>query len=246
MSERKTALLPGRPRPENQAAELSFWTLHLSHWDLHLPAYMRALPFDSIDYGRTEILDVGSGPISIFENIAPPSARVIGYDSLADDYNRLSAEKRFPIVGRLPAERFGLISAFNCLDHTDRPDELLAALVPLLEPGGRVWIYVHIGRPFEPELHPQDFRFWHLISLMNRPFRLLRCGLVQDGVLFPYAWWCICSDRASARTFLEWPREAFWNVVCALQFACFHGIRAVVKALKIIGLRRILPEAYRF
>jgi SAM-dependent methyltransferase len=207
---------------------------------------MRALPFESIDYSRTVILDVGSGPISIFEKIAPPSARVIGYDSLADDYNRLITEKRFPIVSRLPAEPFGLITSFNCLDHMDRPDELLNALVPSLEPGGHVWIYVHIGRPWEPELHPQDFRFWNLISLMNRPFRLLRCGLVRDGLLFPYAWWGICRDRTSKRTFIERPREAFWNAVCAMHFASFHGIRAVVKTLKVIGLRRILPEAYRF
>ena len=246
MSAPEPALPPGSPRPENQAAELSFWESHLAHWNIHLPAYIRALPFDSIDYGRTAILDVGSGPISIFENIAPPSARVTGYDSLADEYNRLATEKRFPIVSRLPAERFGLISSFNCLDHMDRPDELLAALVPSLEPGGRVWIYVHIGRPFEPELHPQDFRFWHLIRLTNRPFRLLRCGLVQDGLLFPYAWWGVCRDRTSERTMLEWPREAFWNAVCAVHFSCFHGIRAVVKGLKMIGLRRILPEAYRF
>jgi len=40
--------------------------------------------------------------------------------------------------------------------------------------------------------------------------------------------------------------EAFWSAVCAVHFACFHGIRAAVKGLKIIGLRLILPEAYRF
>src|SRR5882757_7397636 len=147
MSVREQALPPGSPRPENQAAELSFWESHLSHWNIHLPAYIRALPFDSIDYARTTILDVGSGPISIFEKMAPQGARVTGYDTLADDYNRIATDKRFPIVGTLPAERFGLITSFNCLDHMDRPDELLATLAPLLERGGHLWIYVHIGRP---------------------------------------------------------------------------------------------------
>src|SRR4029079_3266460 len=132
-------------------------------------------------------------------------------------------------VGRLPAERFGLITSFNCLDHMDRPDELLAALVPSLEPGGRVWISVPIGRPYEPELHPQDFRFWHLVSLTNRPFRLLRCGLVREGLLFAYGRRGLCADRTGERTFVEWPRETFWNAVCAVHFAYFHGMRAAVK-----------------
>jgi SAM-dependent methyltransferase len=246
MSASARALPPGQPQPEHQAAELTFWQSHLAHWDLHLPSYLHALPFSEIDFARTAILDVGSGPISVFEKVAPPSARVTGYDSLADEYNRLARDKRFPIVGRLPAERFGLITSFNCLDHMDRPDELLAALAPALEPGGRLWIYCHIGRPYGADAHPQDFRFWHLVTLTNRPFQLLRCGLVREGRLFPYAWWGICRDRSGRRTLLDWPREAFWNTICAVQFAYFHGVRALVKGLKIIGLRRILPEELRF
>jgi SAM-dependent methyltransferase len=246
MSSPARTLPPGQPQPENQAAELEFWQSHVSHWDLHLPTYLRALPFSEVDFDRTAILDVGSGPISVFEKVAPPSARVVGYDSLADEYNRLAPEKRFPVVSQLPPGPFQLITSFNCLDHMDRPDELLAELSHVVEPGGRLWIYCHIGRPYGAEAHPQDFRFWHLVKLTNRSFRLMRCGLIREGLLFPYAWWGVCASREGGRTLSDWPREAFWNAVCAVYFARFHGIRALVKGLKLIGLRHLLPPEFRF
>ena len=108
----------------------------------------------------------------------------------------------------LPPDKFTLITLFNCLDHMDRPDELLAALAPNLAPDGRLWIYCHIGRPWGADAHPQDFRFWDLVTLTDTSFRLLQCGLIREGRLFPYAWWSICGSRTSAPTVFDWPRRA--------------------------------------
>ena len=93
-------LPPGQPQPDNQAVELEFWKEHLSHWDLHIEAYARALPLDAIDFAHTSILDVGSGPISVFEKMAPKGAIVVAYDSLAEDTPGLLPPRVFPCARR--------------------------------------------------------------------------------------------------------------------------------------------------
>ena len=77
-------------------------------------------------------------------------------------------------------------------------------------------------------------------------FQLRRCGLTREGPLFPYVWWGICSSRSRRPGVLDWPGRVFFVVSCGVQFARFHLVRAVIKAMKLVGLRRLLPPVLRF
>lgn len=204
-------------------------------------------PISELDFSSLKILDVGSGPISVFEAIAPKGAHVIPYDSLADEYNRLLPNKKFSIRKEIPGGPYDVVSNLNCLDHMDDPAEMLEMLKAHLAATGELWIYVNIDRPYEPELHPQDFRFWSLTALIHRHFAIVKCGLIREGRLFPYAWWGICRERrASALGASRSPWLALLILKCALEYGWFHGVRAAVKAVKLVGLRRWLPADLRF
>jgi hypothetical protein len=238
----------GRPTAQSQAGELQSavqWleSIESAGWPGD-PLYERLFNLSAVDYAHAQILDVGSGPISVFEPIAPPGAHVIAYDSLADEYTRVAPANRFKIQADLPDAQFTLITILNCLDHMLAPEELVAALRPRLAPQGEVWIYCNIGQPCDPILHPQNFGIRDLVSLTEGSFRIKRCGLVREGRLFPYGWWAVCGPaRASGKSSAAVAR---WTARCALTFAHFHGVRAAVKSVKLIGLRRLLPNELRF
>jgi SAM-dependent methyltransferase len=231
-------LPPGAPPADAQRGELKYWVDRgLQEWALHLPFYRRVFALDRIDYDSTAILDVGSGPISVFEALAPSSARLTPYDSLAEDYNRIAPSKKFPVTGTLPDRQFDLITMFNCLDHMADPAQLLEALESRLCPQtGRLWIYVHIDRPFSPVEHPQDFRFWDVIALVQRRYDLMASGLTREGDLYPYAWWGVAKSRE--RGVLRRTISTLgWNMSCAAAYARFHGRRGTRKALRVIGTK---------
>jgi hypothetical protein len=238
----------GRPTAESQAGELQSavrWleSIASTGWTGE-PLYERLFHLSAIDYAYARILDVGSGPISTFEPIAPPGADVTAYDSLAQEYNRVAPANRFKVQADLPNGQFSLITILNCLDHMLTPGELVAALRSRLAPQGEVWIFCNIGQPYDLVLHPQNFRIQDLASLAEDSFRIKRCGLVREGRLSPYAWWAVCGPaRASGKSSAA---VAYWTTRCALSFAHFHAVRAAVKALHLIGLRRLLPPELRF
>ena len=117
-----THLAPGAPPEDAQWGELKYWIDRgLQEWALHFPFYRRVFALEQINYDWIDVLDVGSWPISVFEALAPSSARVTPYDTLATDYNRIAPSKKFPVTGTLPDRQFDLITIFNCLDHMSTP-----------------------------------------------------------------------------------------------------------------------------
>ena len=184
----------------------------------------------------------------MFEGMAPASASVDPYDTLADEYNLLAPIKKFRVHAEIPRPRYSLITMFNVLDHMDAPEELLAHLAPRLGDNGGMWMYVHIGRPFSPEEHPQVYAqaspLSHVdrIAMVSRHFSIGRCGLTREGRLFPYAWWAICRARGALG---RWT-QPLHLARCSADFARFHGARALVKGMKLAGLRRLLPSELRF
>ncbi|MGE3400948.1 MAG: methyltransferase domain-containing protein [Vicinamibacterales bacterium] len=240
---------PGRPSSAAQDGEFE----SARHWvntayapdTERNPIYDRLFTPRAIDWAAARVLDVGAGPVSIFEDTAPAWARIVAYDTLASRYNRLLPDKKFPIVDRIPPGSFSLISVLNCLDHMDAPAELLETLVPRLAPGGTVWIYCNVDQPFDPTLHPQDFRFWDLVLLISRYFDMRRCGLVREGPLFPYGWWAVCGPRRRG-TVARAVVAAGFILACGIQYAAFYAARAVVKGIKLAGGRRLLPKPLRF
>jgi hypothetical protein len=246
---RVEAVQPGRPSVESQRGELesarSWVTRDYAPEAERNPIYDRLFHPEALDWTTTTVLDVGAGPISYFDRIVPAGADVVAYDTLADEYNPLIPDKKIPIVASIPPRPFKLVAILNCLDHMDAPGELLAHVAPHLDPSGRVWVYCNVGQPYDPALHPQNFSSRDLIDLVGTFFDVERCGLIREGRLFPYAWWAICRPRtrgAIGRAVSHTLHQA----VCAAQFARFHGVRAVIKGMKLIGLRRVLPKELQF
>jgi hypothetical protein len=238
----------GKPSRESQIAELVFWSKGgSSQWDLHLRYYETVFPIRTISYDQVHILDVGSGPISVWEKHAPSDAQITPYDTLADDYNRIAQNKKFLIHSEIPSGQYTLITLFNCLDHMDDPNELLCGLTRYLDRHGELWVYCHIDRPFSPEEHPQDFRFWQIIKLVHRHYEIKKCGLIREGRLFPYAWWGVCGPRV--HRVIQYS-ENIWTTLliiwCAVLYGRFHAQRAIIKLLKLVGLRRLLPKELQF
>ena len=244
--------LPGRPSHESQTGELEAarrWVAaEYKPEGERNPLYDRLFALEQVDWQRVNILDVGAGPVSIFEHIAPPGAAIVAYDSLAEEYNKLVPRKKFPITTTIPPAHYRLIAILNCLDHMDDPQELLAYVAPHLHEDGEVWIFCNVDQPYQPDLHPQKFHFWHLIDLTGRFFDIARCGLVREGRLFPYAWWAVCRppSTSAGRRLVEMLRRGAFNLKCGTQYGWFYGVRAVVKSVKILGLRRFLPRDLRF
>ena len=240
---------PGRPSDAAQDGEFE----SARHWVQTAyapeaernPIYDRLFAPAAIDWTSARVLDVGAGPVSVFEAPAPPGADVVAYDTLAPRYNALVPGKKFPIVDTIPPGSFSLISILNCLDHMDAPAELLELVAPRLAPGGTAWIYCNIDQPFDPTLHPQDFRFWDLVLLIGRFFDVQRCGLVREGPLFPYGWWAVCGPKRRGRLAAAAAAVRF-ILRCGVQYAGFYAARAVVKAIKLAGGRRLLPKPLQF
>lgn len=244
------ALLIGKPSARAQAGELESATLWISRVSCEglrfNPIYDRLFDLRELDYTRLRILDVGSGPLSVFETIAPAGADIVPYDTLAVEYNRIAPEKKFPVRATIPDGRYSLVTLLNCLDHMDEPEELLVEVARRLAADGRVLIYCNIDQPFDPILHPQDFKAWQLVLLIQHHLDIVACGLVREGRLFPYAWWGCCVARRQQPGWLRAVWSAIWIAKCAVTYARFHAVRAAVKAVKILGMRRLLPPELRF
>lgn len=235
----------GRPSPLAQAGELESareWirTAYDRNWS-GVSLYDELFPIQALDYSQTKVLDVGAGPISVFEPVAPEGAMVVPYDTLAREYNELLPDKKFAIRDSFPEGQFDVVAVLNCLDHMEEPEALLEAVHDKVDDRGRLWLSVHLGQPYEPELHPQNFDFWTLIAMTERHFRILDCGLTREGPLYPYVWWAICDKVERRRTGATYR----WNVKCAISYARFHAVRAFVKLIRTVGLRAFLSEPLR-
>ena len=224
--------LAGNPAETSQRGELDYWQHNSQSWNLKMQYYRQVFPFESIDYTR-EILDIGSGPRSVFEDVAPQHAKVIPSDTLADEYNLLVPDKRFRVIANIPDRRFGLITMFNMIDHMNKPDELLAQVAQHLEGRGELGLYVHLDRPFDANLHPQCFRFWEVAPLMQKFFTIKTCGLCNE---VPFVnvngFWCICTAKGKDRP------SAWWSAKIGILYSR-NFLRRALLAIK----RRLIQRS---
>ncbi len=234
---------PGETNSEAMKFELNYWEKYgVAQHDLHLPTYFSIFSFGRIDYAHESIMDVGSGPISVFEEIAPASASIMPFDILADEYNRLVPEKKFMIHNQVPEDRpFSLITVFNMLDHVDDPDDILEFLQPLLHEDGKIWLAVHLYRPHGVVGHPQKFTCRSIVSLLSKYFSIESGSIIREGVPLPYMWYGVLlpkEERGRSRLSLILRNYAL--------YFRFQLTRIIVKVLKVFGLRALLPQAWRF
>ncbi len=235
--------VPGKTNAQRMAHELSYWENGgAAVYDLHLDTYLSCFPMDMIDYAAEGIMDVGSGALSVFEKIAPDDAAVTPFDVLADEYNRLSPQKKFKIQNSISTDsRFTLITLFNMLDHVDDPDDLLLFIREHLEETGRVWLAVHLYRPHGIEGHPQKFTCRTIVSLLSRYFSIESSRLIREGVPIPYMWCGVLRAKANKGRF-----PLIVVIRNYLAYSRMQSVRIIVKLMKTFGLRRLLPKAWQF
>jgi SAM-dependent methyltransferase len=188
--------------PEIFAEELAFWDRELSlqgdyaegvRWRLdpermHLnypPEMLSYLGMLRNDFAeKIEVLDVGSGPLSMLAL----GARQGNYgltcvDPLADEYMALLGkyghEPPWPLVrcrgeeltGNFPDSSFHLVWSSNALDHTQNPREVMRNVSKLLKPDGlaiiQVWECEGSAQNWSG-LHQHDFKLSENGALLSR------------------------------------------------------------------------------
>lgn len=105
-------------------------------------------------------LDMGCGPISVFEW---SDKKCIGIDPLWDEYNKLlritPRQEHFNQDGeKLPFEdeKFDWIFCYNVIDHTPEPNNMVDEMYRLLKPNGTVYLQVN----FDDELSAPHYKLW--------------------------------------------------------------------------------------
>ena len=144
-----------------------------------LPAYVTELiPQPG---ARVEILDVGSGPMTILgDHWRGRDVRITAIDANAAEYDRLLAKhgitppcrKKFGYAEDLgsivPVSSFDLVHARNCIDHSKDPLRAIEHMVRAVKPGCCVFLnhYISEGRrnqyagPHQGNLFPLGGRFF--------------------------------------------------------------------------------------
>ncbi len=234
---------PGKTNEQAKRFELGYWeTIGVAEHELHLPTYQQGFPLEQISYESETVLDVGSGAISIFENVAPADAKVTPFDILAGEYNQIAPEKKFPIRDVLsPRATFSLVTVFNMLDHVDDADDILQFIAANLAEGGRVWLAVHLYRPHGEEGHPQKFTCKSIVDLLDKYFSIESVSIIREGVPLPYMWCGILSHKGKTPGIK-------WRAIIKgfIWYYAFQIPRIYAKAMKMIGLRSVLPQRWKF
>lgn len=235
---------PGKTTSDHLKFELNYWERFGGdkRFDLHLPAYENIFPMDELDYGKEAILDVGSGAMSVFEKIAPKDADIIPFDILADDYNRIAPDKKFQIQNNIPGQSsFSLITLFNMLDHVDDPEDLLGFVASHIRNDGRIWIAVHIGQPHGALGHPQNFSCRSVSRLVTKFFSIQSCGVIREGIPIPYLWFAVLKPKN-----MPGQNRFMGELLVSIKYYRLQAVRILIKALKLIGLRRMVPKDWQF
>ena len=216
----------------------------MAKFDLHLRGYMKCFPLAGLNFDHETILDIGSGAISVLEKLATENSNVTPYDLLAEEYNRIAPDKKFQIQDHVPEEaRFSLITLFNMIDHVVEPADVLDFAVKHLDKSGRLWLAVHLYQPHGKKGHPQNFSCRSVVDLISTRFRIERCGVIRESVPNPYLWYgeLKTSTKPQSHWTLGWFK--FKTGAHCFQFQLTRGL---VKIIKIVGMRSLLPVAWQF
>lgn len=238
--------IPGGYDEKTSKFELDYWENYggTDIFDLHLSTYSSYFPILKLDFGRERILDIGSGAVSVFEKYAPDHAKIVAYDLLADDYNRIAPDKKFTIQDQIPEEEtFSLITLFNMIDHVINPAEILEFANQHLEDNGRLWLAVHLYQPHGPIGHPQNFSCSSIVDLISIHFRIRKCSVIREGIPVPYLWVAELSQRDKQQSFTV---LFMFKLMTYFRYAMYQSSRAAVKLMKRAGLQSLLPQQWQF
>lgn len=123
--------------------------------------------------GTLTILDVGAGPLTYLgKQWAPYQVQIIATDPLADAYQQLFRKHGITppvltqtgyaerLVEQFGENRFDLVHARNCIDHSYDPALAIEQMVAVTKPGGMV--YMHHAVNEAEQQHYQGFHQWNL------------------------------------------------------------------------------------
>jgi SAM-dependent methyltransferase len=148
--------------------------------------------------GRNRFLDYGGG-----FGIYCKAARRLGWEPLLFDYDRgcldyatsdMGVERAVDNLAEFKSEKFDVIWGFHVIEHWNRIDENMVALLELLAPGGRIVFATPHSESAEKWVRPYHLRKYTM-------------GLVSRGEALPRA----LLLTARLRSFLCWdpPRHLF-------------------------------------
>jgi SAM-dependent methyltransferase len=143
------------------AAELDFWQDYIARhsarvsdpqcWESAFPADLRRwVEMVSGERGQPEVLELGSGPVSLLAwGVAERLFHLTAVDPLADEYAMLMAGCPYPVKpmlgfgeqlsGLFPPRSFDLAYSSNALDHTGNPRQCMEQLAMMVKDGGLVY-----------------------------------------------------------------------------------------------------------
>ena len=141
-------------------SEIRYWEEKGIHLGTNIyDRYLTAFKLSAGDLASKSIADFGCGPfggiLAIVETLT-----AFPIDVLADEYNNWG-HSAFPVYlfdGKTIAIEDGvcdIVFCTNALDHTPNPQPSVKEIIRILKPGGRVFLHVHLRRPYElNKAHP--------------------------------------------------------------------------------------------
>jgi len=134
-----------------QAAELAWWKAFLEHptakqrmWALYGARYYGFFWKELHDLGT--VVEIGAGPLPVIQVGVAHVA--IAVDTLGQRYveEGLTDWRSWADIDEIPDGYADTVLLLNVLDHTDKPEQLIAAAQRVLQPDGKVLVFVHLGQ----------------------------------------------------------------------------------------------------
>jgi len=172
---------------DRQQAELDFWKADYALYEGQDYAKIRASNFQRIAARFPEVislvgngLDVGCGPVSMFEG---SGLSMMAVDPLLEEYQKIymPAESTVLYVPKhkddgilhFPDEFFDFLFCINVVDHTNHYRTLIVEMHRVLKPKGRLYFMVnfddHLYMPHHtllwgPDIVAEEFRELHMLT----------------------------------------------------------------------------------
>ena len=180
-----------------QEAEFAWWKSCLRHptakqrmLALYGARYYGFFFADMMGAGRA--VEIGSGPIPVMETMIYD--RGVAVDTLGPRYKAegLTTWEILPGTAEVPSGWADTVLLLNVLDHTNDPCALIAEAHRILEVGGKVLVFVHLGQGDDKHalVTEHDIRGW------LEGFDLERDGILASAPFDPPAFAAVAVKRA--------------------------------------------------
>jgi ubiquinone/menaquinone biosynthesis C-methylase UbiE len=202
----------GEGMNSQQTAELRFWSMCFKRCGYTKEEYVdvRAVR-DFNEYARylPEIheetgqgLDLACGLVSVLEGLPRKDGlKILAVDALMDEYNKIyqhPSHLDYRLVDGedmyFEHETFDFVWCINAIDHTLNPEAMLAEILRVLKPGGRLYFLVN----FDPSLGKPHYEVWSapLVEQRMKAFHLVR-GTLYWNTLWEekYIWSALYQKR---------------------------------------------------